>query len=59
MNKEEIVTEVLRLANLYAIARVRRYAKSVGSAPLETEGRIKKRIAESKKALEDYVRSVL
>ena len=55
---DDEVTEVLRLAGLLATARVRRYAKKTGSAPLESMAQIDKRIAKSKKALADYVRTI-
>lgn len=59
MYSKERITEVMRLANLHATARVRRYAKSVGRASNETREGIDKRVAKTEAELRTYLESVL
>lgn len=53
-----VVAEVLRLASAYATARERRHIKRTGLAPLESMAQIDRRIAKSRKALAEYVRTI-
>lgn len=59
MYSDAHIEEVMRLARLYATARVRRYAKSVGKAENETKEGIDKRCAYTESALRAYLESVV
>ena len=49
------VDEIMRLANLFAAARVRKYAKAIGHAPLESKWGVERKVKAAREALRDYV----
>lgn len=56
---EEKVAEAMRLANLLATARVRRYVFNAGLSQVETKASTDKRVNKAKNALENYLRKEL
>lgn len=53
---EPKVAEAMRLASLLARARVRKYAKANGLAPMETEAGLRRNVERATYALRDYLR---
>ncbi len=56
MSEDQII-EVMRLAGMLAVARVRRYALRVGHAPNETEKGVLLRIRETEEDLRTYLKT--
>lgn len=56
---DEIVAEAMRLANLMATARVRRYVFRQGLSQLETEAGVDRRVNNATKALRDYLEGIV
>ena len=59
MYSQDHVAEAMRLANLMATARVRKYAKGNGGAPNETADQIERRLTKATNELRTYLERTL